>query len=709
MADRSLGGALADIAATGTTLDGIDGLPREPSFGVRTEEHLRRWWRRTVVRKLRRGPFGNLRRWQAALLIGSLLLASAGLSVYYGPATLGATPQLQTAFLYDRDGKPLAQVRGEENRVVVPLSAVPVHVRRAFIAVEDERFWSHPGVDPIAIMRAVAANARGDREGASTITQQVVKNSSVQGRRTLWRKLTEAVTAIRMDRRYPKVKILEAYLNSIYLGHGAYGVQAASRLYFDQDVGSLTLSQAAMLAGITAAPQAFSPRNHPGAAKSRRDFALGRMVEQGFITNAERDVAVLDPLELAAPRRAKVLSPLFVDWVRSELLRRFGEDVFYRGGLRVTTTLDLDVQRAAERAVADVLDRPGDPQAAVVAIDVETGEVRAMVGARTPKSGDFNLATQARRQAGSAFKPFVLAAALDDGYELSKSYSAPGSMRLRFDTGEVWNVHNFDRRGHGRLSLRTATANSVNTVFAQLIRDVGPKAVVDMAHRMGITSPLSAVPSLALGTSGVTPLEMASAYATIANDGEYLAPTGVARAEDSSGTFLVNGERTADEVLDPDVAQDVREALRQVVTRGTGYTVRLPGVFDIAGKTGTSEDHRDAWFVGFSRGYAVAVWVGHPSGKPMGRVHGINVSGNSFPAAIFERVLSSLIAQDEAERADASDASGPGSETAQEPGSPTPEPSAVPTPEPSEEPSEEPTDEPTPEPPRRCAIIFSCP
>lgn len=705
MADRSMGVALADIAASGTTLDGIDGLPREPSFGVRAEEELRRWWRRTLRKTLGKGLLGRMRRWQAALLIGSLLLVSGGLSVYYGPATLGATPQLQTAFLYDRDGKPLAQVRAEENRVVVPLSAVPVLVRRAFIAVEDERFWSHPGVDPIAIMRAVAANARGDREGASTITQQVVKNSSVQGKRTLWRKVTEAVTAIRIDRRYPKDKILEAYLNSIYLGHGAYGVQAASRLYFDSDVGSLTVSQAAVLAGITAAPQAFSPRNNPEGATARRDFALGRMVEQGFITPSERDAAILEPLKLAPPQRAKVRSPLFVDWVRGEILRRFGEDVFYRGGLRVTTTLDLDVQRAAERAVADVLDRPGDPEAAVVAIDIATGEVRAMVGGRTARSGDFNLATQARRQAGSAFKPFVLAAALDDGYELSKSYSAPGSMRVRFDSGEVWNVHNFDQRGHGRLSLRTATANSVNTVFAQLIRDVGPKAVVEVAHRLGITSPLSAVPSLALGTSGVTTLEMASAYATIANDGEYLAPTGLAQAKDSSGSVLFDGERTGVEVIDTDVARDVKEALRQVVTRGTGYTVRLPGVSDIAGKTGTTEDHRDAWFVGFSRGYAVAVWVGHPSGKPMGRVHGIRVSGNSFPADIFERVLSSLIAQDDAEKAADADASSPRPKTVQDSGSPSPEPPAEPTPEPSEEP----TYEPAPEPPRRCAIILACP
>jgi penicillin-binding protein 1A len=704
MSDRTLGGALADISASPTTVGGIDGLPREPSIGLRVEEWWAGWWRRKLRRVLRVARLDLLRRWQAAFLVTTLLLTSGALTVYLGPATLGATPPLQTAFLYARDGRLLAQVRAEENRVVVPIESIPVLVRQAFIAVEDARFWSHPGVDPLAIVRAVGANIGGDRQGASTITQQVVKNSSVQRKRTLWRKLTEAITAIRVDRRYPKERILEAYLNSIYLGHGAYGVQAASRLYFDRDVGSLTLSQAALLAGITAAPQAFSPRRNPEVAKARRDFALGRMVEEGFIDAGERDAARLEPIELAEARRDRVRSPLFVDWVRGEMLRRFGEDVFYRGGLSVRTTLDLEVQRAAEEAVADVLDRPGDPEAAVVAIDVATGEVRAMVGGRSPKPGDFNLATQARRQAGSAFKPFVLAAALDDGYRLSKSYRAPGSMRLRFDGGQIWNVRNYDRRGYGWLSLRTATANSVNTVYAQLIRDVGAEQVVDVAHRLGITSRLSAVPSLALGTSGVTPLEMASAYAAIANDGGYLAPTGIARAVDGSGQVLVGAdERVGDQAVEKDVARDVQEALRAVVRVGTGYTVRIPGVSDIAGKTGTTEDHRDAWFVGFARGYAVAVWVGHPSGKPMGRVHGIRVSGNSFPATIFERVLSALIAQDRADAAAGSDPrSTPGP---REPGSsPSPEPSEEPTPEPSDEP----TYEPPPEPPDRCPLIFTC-
>jgi membrane peptidoglycan carboxypeptidase len=700
MVDRSLGRAFVDPGANATTVEGVDGLPREPSFPLTLEERLRRWGR-GASRAIGATRLGRLRRWQAMLLFISIFCASGALSVYYGPATLTATPPLQTAFLFDREGKPLGQIRAEENRVVVPLSKIPKVVQQAFIATEDSRFYSHPGVDPLAIVRAIFANAKGDREGASTITQQLVKNSTVGGKRTLWTKFNEAVTAIRLDRRYTKEKILGSYLNSIYLGHGAYGVEAASLTYFGHGIKDATLPEAALLAGITAAPQLFSPRTNKKGALERRNIALDRMYENGFISRAEHDAAVQVPIKtVRPPKRIPAVSPLFVDWVRGEMLRRFGEDVLYRGGLRVTTSLDLDVQRAAEEAVADVFDRSGDPSAAVVAIDVSSGEVRAMVGGRSPKPGDFNLATRARRQAGSAFKPFVLAAALDDGFKLSKSYRAPGSIRLRFDSGEVWKVANFDRSGYGWQSLRSATAHSVNTVFAQLIRDVGPDRVVEMAHSLGITSHLSAVPSLALGTSGVTALEMASAYATFANDGDLVRPTGLSFAKNGDGDLVfANEERRGNRVIPSSVADDVTEALRGVVSRGTGYTVRIKGVNDIAGKTGTTEDHRDAWFVGYSHGFAIAVWAGYPSNKPMNNVHGIKVTGNSFPAQIFKRVLTALL--DKYQRKDEPTKTYKGSKA----GLPT----AIPSASPSSEPSEEPTDEPTPGvPPRRCTLIINC-
>jgi membrane peptidoglycan carboxypeptidase len=697
MVDRSLERALADPGANATTVEGVDGPPREPSLPLTLEERLRRWGR-GAARALGAARLGRLRRWQALLAFIAIFCASGALAVYYGPATLMTTPPLQTAFLFDRDGKPLGQIRAEENRVVVPLSEIPRIVQQAFIATEDGRFYSHPGVDPLAVVRALFANAKGDREGASTITQQLVKNSTVGGKRTLWRKFNEAVTAIRLDRRYSKEKILAAYLNSIYLGSGAYGVEAAARTYFGHGIKDVTLPEAALLAGITAAPQLFSPRVNKKGAFERRNVALDRMYAKGFITQAQHDAAVQVPIKTVKPRRVRVVSPLFVDWVKGEMLRRFGEDVLYRGGLRVQTTLDLDVQRAAEQAVADVFNRSGDPSAAVVAIDVSSGEVRAMVGGSNPKPGDFNLATRAHRQAGSAFKPFVLAAALNDGFKLSKTYPAPGSIRLRFDSGQVWPVANFDRSGYGRLTLRSATAHSVNTVFAQLIRDVGPKRVVAMAHALGITSHLSAVPSLALGTSGVTALEMAGAYGTFANDGELVRPTGLSFVRNGAGDIVyANEERRGRQVIPVAVADDVREALRGVVTHGTGYTVRIPGVNDIAGKTGTTESHRDAWFVGFSHGFAIAVWAGYPSNKPMNNVHGIKVTGNSFPAQIFKRVLGALL--------DKYQPKGTSTKTyKKKAGEQTSTPSASPT----AEPSEEPTDEPTPRLPRRCTLIINC-
>jgi len=688
--------ALADISASATTVEGGGGIPLRPPEPLPRWGFLRPLGRR-ASRILAAGPLGRLKRWQAALLVATVFLASGAAGVYFGPATLASTPPLQTAFLYDRDGKLLGQILAEENRVVVPLAKIPTFVQNAFIAVEDARFWSHPGVDPFAIVRAVIANLHGVHQGASTITQQLVKNETVGGHRSLWRKISESITAIRLERKYPKAKILEAYLNSIYLGHGAYGVEAASRTYFGHGVADDSLAEAALLAGITAAPEYFSPRLNPAGARGRRDHALDRMLERGYITVAQHDAAMKQPIKLVRPKRVPVRSPLFVDWVRGELFRRFGEDVLYRGGLRVRTSLDLDIQSAAEDAVANVLDRPGDPSAAVVALDIGTGEVRAMVGARSPKPGDFNYATQARRQAGSAFKPFVLAAALDDGFELSKTYRAPASIRLRFDSGEVWSVSNFDKRGYGRLSLRSATAYSVNTVFAQLIRDVGPERVADMARNLGIGSPLSAVPSLALGTSGVTPLEMAGAYAAFAHQGEYERPTGIWTVEDASGTqlYAVHAQRSIPAIL-PTVADQVREALRGVVTRGTGTTVRLPGVNDLAGKTGTTEDHRDAWFVGFAQGFAIAVWVGYPSNKPMNHVHGIKVTGNSFPAQIFKRVLTALLNKYQAPDTTHS------SERHHEKITPTSEPSSSPSAQPSEEPTTEPS--PTP-PPKRCLLI----
>lgn len=629
-----------------------------------------------------------MRKWKLIVLTGLTIFAVGSSVIYFGPASLSAAPPLQNATLMDIDGRPLAELRPEQNRVVVGIDEIPKVVQDAFVAAEDERFWSHWGVDPIAIGRAVFANAQGDREGASTITQQYVKNTFVGSERTLWRKIREAVTAIRVDRKFSKEKILAAYLNSIYLGNGAYGVMAASRLYFGRDVGEISLEQAALLAGITASPGRFDPRKNPDAAKVRRNYVLDRMRRLNMITAAEEAAVAGLPVDVVEPVKQIAIAPSFVDWARKVLENEFGEDVVYRGGLRVTTSLDLDVQRAAEEAIADLLDRPDDPDAAVVVIDIATGGVRAMVGGRNKRLGDLNLAVQGLRQAGSAFKPFVLAAGLKQGKTLDDRYRAPGTMRLKLDNGQVWKVGNYDRRGYGRPTLKRATAYSVNTVFAQLIRDVGAGNVAKIAKATGVASPLRAVESLALGTSEVTALDLATGYATFAREGTYLKPTALSEVSNRGGDVLYRnrraGDRSGRRAVTADVAAGVLDALKETVRIGTGRKARIPE-YVTWGKTGTTEDHADAWFVGGAGSAVAAVWVGYPEGRvSMRGVHGIDVVGSSFPLQIWKRTMEALL---EKYRPEDREFRLP-SQSAR--------PRVVATP--SEESSEEPSDEPEPEP-----------
>jgi penicillin-binding protein 1A len=715
-----LGGIYAPISASRAEAAGALISPEAPSpkpvlpppKPVSKHRRLRR------ILELRFWPMTNLRRrWRLMIAFATLFFVFVG-SVYFGPVRLNPPAQLQTAVLTDYWGEPLGEIRPEQNRVVLDLctakrteNCIPKIVQQAFVAIEDERFWSHLGVDPIAIVRAIGANARGDREGASTITQQYVKNTFTGSRRTLWRKLREAILAVRVDRKFSKEAILEAYLNSIYLGNGAYGVEAAARLYFgtlkkpDPNAGkprvaSITAGQAAMLAGITANPSRWDPRGSTArkqASQARRDFVLSRMHTLGMISASDMAAAQAEEFKIqSAPRGKKAEAPGFQDWLKGQLQDILGPDKLYTSGLKVKTSLDLEMQRFAEDSVAKVLNREGDPEAAVVTIDVATGGVRVMYGGRNKRLGDFNLATQARRQAGSAFKPFVLAAALEQGKTLGSTYRAPGSIRLKIPGGGVWKVSNFDRRGRGRLSLRAATAGSVNTVFAQLILDVGPEEVVAVAKDAGITSRLTAVPSLALGTSGVSALEMAGAFATFAREGQRLFPTGVSEARNRQGDLLA-GERTGKELITPEAAFDVWDALTTVVRSGTGRPARIPG-YTTWGKTGTTEDHADAWFVGGAGGFVTAVWVGYPSGrKPMTNVHGIEVVGSSFPAQIWKRVMTKILDKYKSE-----DVAFPKDPVTNKPKTAQPLPSEEPTEEPSE------SAEPTPTPTQSCILGVLC-
>lgn len=606
--------------------------------------------KRRRAKKRRPGRARSLRaRLVRYALIGTgvlVLLAIALFAAAYAFVRIPAPSDIATAqstIVLDRGGRVIARLHAEADRVDIPFEQMPRFLRQAVIAAEDRDFERHRGVSIPSIVRAAAANllSLGVKQGGSTITQQYVKNAYVGRERTLWRKMKEAIVAIKIERQRSKDEILEAYLNTIYFGRGAYGVEAAARTYFGVAARSLELGQAALLAGIIRAPEAYDPVRAPERAVARRNAVLDAMAGLGFVSDAE--AARAKATEIKVRRRASgtvtaAAGAHFVEDVRRQLVSRFGAARVYRGGLRVQTTLDLRMQGYAEEAARTVLGRDDDPEAAVVAIDPDTGAVRAMVGGRDFERRQFNLASQGRRQPGSAFKPFVLAAALEKGLSARSLLVAPARITLK--TGfQPWTVENYDSRDYGTIDLVEATAFSVNTVYAQLILKVGPKRAAEVAGRAGIASKLSAVPSLALGTSPVTPLELTGAYATFATGGMRAAPYLIERVTDAKGKVLFKATVEPERVLPETVASTVTYAMRQAVERGTGRRAALAGR-PVAGKTGTTEDHVDAWFAGATRRLVATVWMGFPEGgRTMERVRGIAVTGGSFPARIWKAFM----------------------------------------------------------------------
>ncbi len=574
---------------------------------------------------------------------------------------LTAPPAAQTTRLLTADGTLLTTFHAGEDREIVPLDAIPRVLIDAVVAVEDERFWEHSGVDPQAIVRAARTNVGSGSvlEGGSTITQQYIKNTYVGSERNLSRKLKEASLAIQFEKRHTKERILELYLNSVYFGNGAYGVQAASQEYFGIPVSQIDLPRSALLVGLIRAPSTTDPFEDPEGSLRRRTLVLDRMVSAGVIPVDQAEAAKAAPVELrATPEARPYPAPHFIEQVRKFLLtdEAFGDtpearrDLLYKGGLRIQTTLDLKLQADAEKAVSLVLTRPAsDPEAAVVSIDPRSGEVRALIGGRDffgpSPSAKFDLATQGSRPAGSAFKPFVLAAAMKEGISLGSVYRAPSRMTLGTPGGGTWVVDNYEGSGGGSLDLVEATVRSSNTAYAQLILDVGPQKAIDTAAEMGISSPLQPFPSAVLGTNDVTPLDMATAYATLANRGLVTKPTFVTRVTDSSGRVLDEHARSSRRVLSSALVADVVAVLQQVVQRGTGERAKIGR--PVAGKTGTGQEWRDAWFVGFTPELATSVWVGFPQGQrsmipPATR---IRVTGGSWPAEIWQLYTASALAQ----------------------------------------------------------------
>ncbi|MGD0272487.1 MAG: PBP1A family penicillin-binding protein [Gaiellaceae bacterium] len=559
-----------------------------------------------------------------------------------------------------RDGHTvLAVLRGSEARTLDRPDQINWTMKHAIVDIEDRRFFQHGGIDVRGMLRAAWTDIMQGKvvEGGSTITQQYVKNTYRQNQRTIGRKLREAALAWDMERRWSKDQILTDYLNTIYFGNGAYGVERAARTYFGHGANKLTLPEAALLAGIPRDPGLYDPIRNPKEARARRALVLQKMVEQGDITAADARRANRAPLP-RVNHGQRITSwervPFFTDYVKDMLVRHLGAGTVYGGGLEVTTSIDLGLQKLAEKAVEQWLPDPLGPAAALVAIDPRSGEILAMVGGRNYKHSQFNLATQSQRQAGSAFKPFVLTAALEEGLSPSSTLV---SRPLYLSLGDrFWSVSNSEDSYLGRIDLRTATTYSDNTVFAQLTQIVQPRAVAAAAKALGIQSQLAPYLSIGLGTDLVNPLEMARAFGTLANGGVRIDGSGKLANEPRAvlgylqlgNTRLCKKKRLClnDEVPTPETTPNdaavVTSLLENVISYGTGRRAALPDRV-AAGKTGTTENYGDAWFVGYTPQLVVAVWVGYPNKLvPMDHLyHGQPVAGGTYPALIWKSFMES--------------------------------------------------------------------
>lgn len=582
----------------------------------------------------------------------------------------------KNSVLYDVQGRRLATLASNQGRIIVGPDQIDGYAKDAVIAVEDERFYENSGVDLRGIARAFFQDVVQQRsaQGGSTIAQQFIKNAlQAQSRRTVFEKLREAAMAYHLTRKWTKERILTEYLNTVYFGNGAYGIEAAARTYFGADpnhagcgqspkhmcASELTPAEAAMLAAVIASPSAYDPVAHTVAAKRRRDIVLKKMLDQRRIDLAQYQEALEQPAiyKLTPPRldtrEGTEGTEYFVSWVRQSLVDQVGPQKAFEGDLRVRTTLDLDLQQAAQNAVNTYLSWPGGPTASVVVLDNKTAQVRAMVGGRDYSTSPFNLATQGQRQPGSAIKPFILAEALRQGISPGAVYpSRKRFFKVRKGSHEQFVVNNFKDEYAGQSTVANALTFSDNAVFAALGIQVGTKKVARLAERMGIRTPVSSNLAMTLGglREGVTPLDMAHAYETFAAGGKRIGgtlgtaddgPVGIARIgratsdDDKKGKLVAENKVTGKRVLSPKLAALETQLLTGPVKFGTGTRAQYGGF--AAGKTGTTENSGDAWFVGFTDRWTVAVWVGYPDKlKPMTtEFRGGDVTGGTFPAMIW--------------------------------------------------------------------------
>lgn len=570
------------------------------------------------------------------------------------PVTSRFKPLATRSVVYDRKGNVLALLHADEDRELARLDQMPASLVHAVVDAEDRRFFEHAGVDVSSVVRAAVVNAQSGHvaEGGSTITQQLVKNEILTSRRDVGRKVKEAALALRLEHELSKNKILERYMNTVYFGEGAYGVQAAAEHFFGENLGDLTPPQSALLAGLIRNPEGYDPFSHPDNARARREYVLRQMVADKHLDPAEFDADNAAPLPTApqAPQ-APEAKDYFVEEVKRRLLNdvRLGSTYqqryhsLFRGGLRITTTLDPDAQAAATKAVEDKLPQ-SQFTAALVAMDPKSGEVRALVGGPNFDKAKFNLATQGARQAGSAFKTITLAAALKAGRSPNDQVdaTAPCSF-MKPGWTKPWVVNNYEPGEGGIVSLTDATVFSLNCAYANLVLDLGPQKVVDMAHDLGIQRHLDAFPSITLGTEEVSPLEMATVFSTFADEGVRHDPVFVTKVQNSEGKTLFENHSTPKQALDAQIVRTETSVLQQVIQRGTGTAAGIGR--PAAGKTGTAEDWHDAWFCGYTPQLAAVVWMGDPQAQvPMYNVGGVRVVGGTYPAQIWGEFMKQALA-----------------------------------------------------------------
>lgn len=604
--------------------------------------------RRRAKKAKKAGPLRRIR-----LFIALCLVVFAGLGFGYIFAAYQSLPAVGnnmrpavSSQVFDSHGRLITTLHSDQNRLPIDINKVPQNLQNAFIAAEDNRFYEHIGIDPIGIFRAIFANLtnRGIAQGGSTITQQLAKNAFLSQEQTLKRKIQEAMLALEIEHKYSKKEILEMYMNQIYFGQGAYGIQTAAKTYFNKDVNELTLTQCAMLAGLPKSPNYYSPFNNLNEAKKRKNVVLDQMVKYGYVSAAEAEDAKNQDLGLSKSHQSKEADEYasFIDYVSQQVAKKYGDDALYKEGLKIYTTMDVDKQHAAVRAMRNLPNNYTDengltqPQAAIVSIDPKTGHILAMVGGRGQDS--FNRASMAVRQPGSAFKPFVYLTALQH------DMTPDTTMNDQPVTYGSWSPKNTGGFYSGTMTLSDALAHSVNTIAVQLADQVGTKNIIANAKKMGITTLDAKDDNLAMAlgglTKGVTPLEMASAYGTFANKGVHVKPTAIVKILDRNGNVLEDAstlekKETKTRVMSEREAYEMTTMLEGVIDHGTGTAAAIGR--PAAGKTGTTDDNKDAWFVGYTPDIVTAVWIGDDTGShSLGEIY-----GGTIPAEIWKDYMSS--------------------------------------------------------------------